>query len=267
MRLLSRILLTCLLCTAALEGCLRYIDHNGTYRYRADQYAHILDWIASPRGYVLPAGTYHYSNWTATTDSAGNRSVPASRPHACRIAILGDSVAFGFGVDDADTFATVLAGEVDAQIINAALTGYTSENVLKTLYDVPADGYVYLAILNDDDVTHTVTRTKPLTGAYPQTAIETYIQAATWNSYIPDNVPRFRQDITTLAARDDVLIVTFAWANGWHKGLVRLAPDTVVLPMYSGTVSAYDQHPNAAGHRQIAAGLLPHVVALMDKVC
>src|SRR5262245_53206812 len=56
------------------------------------------------RGYTLGDGSYRYSHWSATI-ADGTRLIPNTSPDAaCEIVILGDSVAFGYGVDDADVW-------------------------------------------------------------------------------------------------------------------------------------------------------------------
>lgn len=55
---------------------------------------------------------------------------PKTRP---RVAVLGDSSAYGFGNDDADVFTSRLETRLNADFINAAVPGYSSFQALNAL--------------------------------------------------------------------------------------------------------------------------------------
>jgi lysophospholipase L1-like esterase len=109
---------------------------------------HYFGWHASPKELLIPSddavliyrldpgleADYTYLNpyqrdwpWSVSIGEHGFRGPPfaasESRP---RIVILGDSYAFGYGVDDDDTFSHLLAARLggDATVLNAAVPGY-----------------------------------------------------------------------------------------------------------------------------------------------
>jgi lysophospholipase L1-like esterase len=53
-----------------------------------------------------------------------------------RVACFGDSITFGFGVADDETYSRFLAAEIEAhggEVVNAGITGYTSHQVLRLM--------------------------------------------------------------------------------------------------------------------------------------
>lgn len=74
-----------------------------------------------------------------TINALGLRGPEVARPKPGgrkRIACFGDSITFGYGVGDEDTYAFVLgrrlAGD-DVDVVNAGVTGYTTHQVLRLL--------------------------------------------------------------------------------------------------------------------------------------
>jgi len=111
-------------------------DGNVKYRfnpYRADGllgWSHRPDWET-----VHETGDFHV---TVRTDDRGLRRTP--RPEApetsgYRILVLGDSFAFGWGVEDAETFAVELAkglespaGASHVEVLNAGVAGWSADH-------------------------------------------------------------------------------------------------------------------------------------------
>jgi lysophospholipase L1-like esterase len=94
-------------------------------------------------GYVHPRSvTYSLGRNTVTLNSHGLRDeeIPYEKPAGeRRILVLGDSVAFGWGVDQGDTFSDRMEPRLKQltggawQVINAGVNGYTSEQELEYL--------------------------------------------------------------------------------------------------------------------------------------
>lgn len=67
------------------------------------------------------------------------RAVPArealAKPWQRGVAILGDSHAMGWGVEDADTFANVLQRNIDRPVFNLAVSSYGTERELRRLQE------------------------------------------------------------------------------------------------------------------------------------
>jgi lysophospholipase L1-like esterase len=72
-----------------------------------------------------------------TINALGLRGAePAMRRPACRILCLGDSITFGYGVGDDETYPAALARTLagrDVEVLNGGVTGYTSHQSRKLL--------------------------------------------------------------------------------------------------------------------------------------
>lgn len=67
--------------------------------------------------------------WRVTTDAQGHRptgELPPPPGQALDVLILGGSVAFGWGVDDGETFAALLDAAQPGSVSNLAVPGYSS---------------------------------------------------------------------------------------------------------------------------------------------
>lgn len=247
------------------EWFLRTADPLGGYRYYGDLSRLFAGYVVSERGYSMYPGIYQFSNWTALIERDGNRHTPASKDSACKIAFVGDSVTFGFGVSDPDTFVNLIAAQVNAQIVNTAIPAYNSVNIRQTIDTYPATGYVYVVISNDDEPTKLRQNINPIEYHFNQDIFGVYVDALMHlNGDFPRDSERFNTDIAALMARDDMLMVGFKDAGGWYKRL----PDSIpTMPFWTHGNSFIDGHPNPEGHREIAASLLPYVQEFERRVC
>src|SRR5688572_9029835 len=84
-----------------IEILLRSVDPWGLYYFQDLEVMGNTIFQADPvRGYLMPDGDYTFTRWRAHIRDGG-RVLPATNIQAdCTIAILGDSVAFGYGVND-----------------------------------------------------------------------------------------------------------------------------------------------------------------------
>ena len=133
------------------EALLALFDPLG-FGYFRDQVALNPHLIADPRGYTFAPGHYPLSKSSFTILPDGSRAVPHTPPQADQtLVFMGDSVTFGYGVDDEQTWVDLVARALpDVHIINAGVSGFNSSNVLRTLALYPsADALVYLIINND----------------------------------------------------------------------------------------------------------------------
>jgi len=102
------------------------------------------------RGYILPDGYFEYSHWSATIVDGVRQTTVDSSETVCDVVLIGDSVTFGYGVDDEAAWGNVLANQFpEIYIRNAGVTQYASDNVLRTYQAFDADVYIYLIINND----------------------------------------------------------------------------------------------------------------------
>lgn len=91
-------------------------------------------WRALPEQRAALVRTREGPGFRLSTNAEGLRTaLPAARqPGRPRVAILGDSIAFGWGVDDGDTLADgalrawSAAGRPELELLNAAQPGYSS---------------------------------------------------------------------------------------------------------------------------------------------
>lgn len=250
------------------EMLLRVFDPLGIYQMSVNLAAQLNSYVASPRGYVMYPGKYELRGWTATIDEHGNRVLPDAHAGACELAFIGDSITFGVGVNDAETFANIIAGEVAAHVTNTAHGGHNSGNILRTLNATDADGFVYVTVYNDDQPDQVVTDTQPRHTPYTVLATATYILSGLRGNAAAKVIdPQFAANMAQIAARDDVLMVTFDWRNAWADTLRAFEPELVTIPVYQGRVSYIDGHPNARGHAEIAAALVGHVRQFETRMC
>lgn len=95
-------------------------------------------------------------SYHCTTDSAGMRRTLPAVHAARRILIIGDSVAFGMGVDDEHTVASALQRRLEsaAQVLNAGVGGYNGLRAARYARRLVAQGEqydaaIYIACQND----------------------------------------------------------------------------------------------------------------------
>jgi len=104
------------------------LDLRGLHERRPDR-----PWLYGMRpGVDVTVSTSGAVRYSVNADGfRGPRGLRPKPPGTFRIVVIGDSVAFGFGVDEADTFARVLAtrlsalaGETRVEVLNLAVSGY-----------------------------------------------------------------------------------------------------------------------------------------------
>jgi lysophospholipase L1-like esterase len=245
-----------------LEILLRMIDPWGAVRYFSSAGPTLDLYIPYGQRDVLPSGEYSFPGWTAHVNPDHSRFVPDNGAGACRIAFVGDSVTFGLGVNDADTWVNLVAARhPEWNVINGGVSGYNSYAVRLSIADTPADAYVYLISYNDAErqIFHPNVQSAP---AF-QSAIEIY--ARVWQIHNqgyehPEEFiasrRRFDMDILALSRQENVLILGFA-TDTLAQSAQELDSSVMLLPPYTERISFADPHPNQAGHRQIAAALEP----------
>jgi hypothetical protein len=252
------ILIYILLCIAfpllLLDFLLYYFDPAGVVAYYAD--------FADLQSHSLPAPDgARYRRYSVTIGLDGFRAILNNRGGQCRIAFLGDSVTFGMGADI--SFVDLLAPNIDATMINAGIPGYSAANVLAELDTIPADGYVWLIVANDDEP-RAVWRESA--GGLPSATALYLSWLFPFEETAAVNESRFTNDADKILARDDVLSFVFA-----GQRLTKLAqeryPQVRLIPPYTGVVSHYDRHPSPEGARQIADHLRPYVLSFVQQKC
>jgi lysophospholipase L1-like esterase len=253
----------------SLEIGLRLFDPWGAYTYYTDLITLSKAFAPDPdRHYILPPGHYTFTHWQATQTTEG-RLVPDTQPSDCTIAFLGDSVTFGYAVNDEDTFVNQLARQFpDVHFVNRGLSGYNAAQVAASADDTPS---IYFMIHNDSqDVTpqkaptlstlNTVFRASTL--YYNHWKARGIVSAAS-----PDEYPDwFYAALDSLVARPNILIV--AYDNNWLADDIDDRYPITRIPYYGDHHTSYaDPHPNPDGHRIIASNLAPIVQTLQVATC
>lgn len=224
--------------------------------------------IADSRGYVVPPGDYQASHWAFSILPDNTRAVPDTNPDAPRTMVfIGDSVTFGYGVNDAETFVNHIAQAYpDWHVINEAYPGWNIQNLENALALHPdADLVFVLTIYND--------LSEPYRVAGAPVAYDSYIGLYTmmlkWLFFgypAPSEAdvaalePAWRESITNIAADPRVIFLTIDTTNDYEQRVAAMFPDrTVILENYTGLVSTVDSHPNPDSHVFLAQQIIPVV--------
>lgn len=247
----------------AVEGALAWFDPLGAYRYYADLRAVQSTFAADPaRVFSILPGTYPIGRWSFTIEvPERTRAVADGNAEAtCRLLLLGDSVTFGLGVDDAATWANHIAqARPDLRVVNAALPWYDVWAVARTSEALAADWRVYLLVDNDAD--HTTQ--EALTLIERVSAIKMYANLITVGQHdaggeggeaaVPGD---FWEALDGLLADSHLIVVGLR--GTWLAEQVAASGRAIsLIEPYTGRLSWADAHPDAEGHRQIAEQVLP----------
>lgn len=253
-RTLITILLSIIFFVLLLEGLLS-LDPLGFVHFR-DHINLIKHAVPSAAGYTYAPGQYDLARNTVTMLEDGTRLVPNTDTEAEKVLVfVGDSVTFGYGVDDEETFANLVAQQLPGvRIYNAGITGYNSTNILRQVQQYPnADAIVYLITNNDDDGEVIISFDRE----FPD-----YSWLAVYAINLPPllfpndlrpvyDTDRYLRDVAQIAADPRTLIV------GYDDRLTPITPGAVRIAPYTTRNSISDGHPDTEGHRFIADQLLP----------
>jgi hypothetical protein len=215
-----------------------------------------------PTGFMYPADIYDLGFYRVTIVDDGKRAVPDSGNGACVIAFVGDSMMWGQGVNDNQTFVNLIALNFpDVTMWNTSRATYGVENIAALVDHYEADGYIWFVFYND--AAPFLTQTPQ--NKYPS-ALELYAalfaylyilgDSTTWGEYAS-----LAQDIVE---RDDVL--SFGFEDD-SLALEAVQWGTVLISDPDSPVSVADGHPGVEGHQRIADSLLPLVTAFVEQRC
>ena len=241
------------------------------------------------RGYIIPDGEYNFTRWQAQVQNSG-RVVPETYSFSdCKIAILGDSVAFGYGVNDEQTWLNVAAREFPGvQLINLGVPRYNSTNVVGTWEDYPnADAYLYLIISNDLEPALNLEFERFAGGGTGQPwivrytnfalkrgggtdQIELQVQPDETAPPLPDDYPglaRFWSEIEELRADKRVYFAAFEKEPLTSTLLARDLPLTTWTYPFKRRISLADYHLNPTGNEELAAQAVPLLRQIVQDRC
>jgi hypothetical protein len=217
--------------------------------------------------------------------------VPATNNNAtCTIAILGDSVAFAYGVNDDQSWLNVVAREFpNVRFINLAVPRYNSSNVVGTWNATPdADAYLYLIISNDLDPALDVETERFVGGGTGQLWLLRYTNFAVKRGGgtdqveaqvspdaaaappLPDDYPglgRLWYEIEELHTDERVYFVAFEKEPLTSTLLARDLPLTTWSYPSQRRISLADYHLNPTGNAELAAQALPLFRQIIQERC
>lgn len=241
----------------AVEAALALLDPLGGYRYFNDLRIFQARYLPHAARYYVPApGLWQMSNWTYQIDLPDyTRHTPASKPDAdCTVVALGDSVTFGLGVNDDETWPNYYAEMTGCGVINTAMPGYdiwAVEAAYKAFPD--ADRYLYLLISNDAD--HDAAAQVRLQGR--ESAINMYLYLALSGDEgqrppIPDE---FWKVYDALVSDERVEIYGFQTAV-LAEQVAATGRAIRLIPPYTTRISWADAHPDAGAQRTVAGAIM-----------
>lgn len=224
-----------------------------------------------PTGYALPPGTHRFHDWSATILADNTRFIPATNTEAdCTVATIGDSMTFGSGVEDNETWVNILAEQFqDVQFINPARPDYSAPNTALVKAYYPADGYLWLIIQGDEQVPYEYTGAQP---AYPYPPATALYRVWLWDKLQgrqtfhgrENDMDGYWQSLETIAV-DNVLLF-----GASDSSLVTITAErypVTIIPPRSHPISAVDGHPRPAGHQAIADAMYPTVMEFIEGLC
>lgn len=266
LKTLTVLVLTLLTAMACLYPFLKFVDPLGIHAY--SQWIH---WTQANRlphasGFVHPTGTYTIAGSTLTIGDDGLRVVPETNTDAdCTVALIGDSVAFGFGVSDDETFAYHLTQALpNVHIINASRQGYDGNNLIWAVETVEADIYIYVMVVNDS---------QPATGIYPMPPLPNVL-----SQHIAYFVARSRHAPTYDYENFEAVMDTMQSVDALVFDATGGSPLVAVAETYTDVIpldrtppeyriSYADSHPSALGHQAIAETILPYLDTEYQQHC
>jgi hypothetical protein len=255
---LGRMATVIVVTTLLLEVVLYHADPLGLMAYQHGLKVLHASMIPTDEGYRIADGTHDAGGYVVTI-AEGTRIVPDTNVLADKtLVFIGDSVTFGMGVNDDETFVNLIAREMQGyRVLNTAYGAYNIDNIEETRALYPdADCVVYLASVNDAEPRPSF-RWQP----YRYTpAIVAYVRL--YQTVSAERQVDYNDWVTRALAlqRDGVHVALFAHTP-MAQAVVEEGAPFALIQSYTHGVSVADSHPNAIGHQQIADALLPLVQA------
>lgn len=262
-RRLIALLIGLLLCFPLAEGLTRLLDPLGAWHY-AQRLVAIYVVLRPGQPYAAAPGEYKMDGWTFTVLPDGTRRVPHSGAGPCTLVVLGDSVAFGMGVNDDETFADHLARMLPAWRVRlAAHPGYALTEIEQAQRRWPGDAYLYFIIDNDLGGSWTIGNPIGQSPLFPALSVLVSalreINAAT-GPLAPDLAASYAQRVQAMGVN---ILAGFA-GDRLPDALERAGRAVIRVSRPYPVISAADPHPNRWGHEHIALALMPVMQRIQD---
>jgi hypothetical protein len=262
-RRLIAALIIVLLTLLAGEVLLAVFDPLGFIYYRDQAYLS-SQLVPDPRGYNFRAGE-HPLSFSLTILPDGTRAVPDTNPSAeTTLVFVGDSLTFGYGVGDDQTWVNLVARDLPGvRVVNAGVSGYNSTNVLRTIAQYPdADALVYLIVNNDAEpekrpaFDSTFPRHPSSWLALYLLNLPEYLTPLSVEAQMErGDLPRYLNDLRQIVADERVLALAFDDAFG--RMTVEQCCAIPLIERGTDRVSPADGHPGVRGNQEIAVQILP----------
>jgi hypothetical protein len=253
-----------------LEVSLRVVDPWGLkYFDDVTKMGEIMFAPDAQRGYRLKDGTHTYSHWQVHVED-GVRVTPDTNTAAdCTVAFLGDSVTFGAGVNDDQTWVNQLAKALpDIQLRNYGVPRYNITNSLGTRRALPDhQAYIYTMFNNDSEPAYDPEASALVEGLNMPWMIH-YLQLAMKRTAPPAPIDeaRFFGDLDALLAEGRVSLVAFE-DDVLTDMVIERGYTVHTVPFPPKPVSVADFHLNPEGNADLAASLTPFVSGLAAEAC
>lgn len=164
-----------------------------------DMYFGCMEFIAQKYAYRMIPGKCRLSNLeydsTMTHDRAGFRN--ATEMPAPQIAVLGDSHAYGHGVNDDETFSALLSRGLGVPVRNLALPAFATRRAVEAYKAEGLTADVIVMQYCDNDLDENIASLKMTESEY-QIALRTRLATVIKNYHYTKSKSGFRQWIMTL---------------------------------------------------------------------
>lgn len=266
-------LLMILLTIGMVEAMLYFLDPLGVVTYLHSFTMLEESTLPSDTGYTFPVGEHQMLNYTFTINEDESRLVPATDKEAnCTIAAIGDSLTFGMGVTDDETWVNILA-EIypDVEFLNYGRPVFAAGNVLRSYNAYPADAYIWLIVYNDDFPPREYYVRQP---DYPLASrlYWIYVIYPAIFGELPFNVlyengESITDDGSSPSADVAEIIAENTLIFGFNELPASNVEQAIIIPKYTEPNSPMDAHPSAVGNQQIAEGILPYMDDFIQEQC
>lgn len=175
----------------------------------------------------------------------------------CTVTAVGDSITFGGGVSDQETWVNLLARKMSTvQFMNAGVGAYNIKQITEYLSMLESDGYILLSY--DDDA---LPRGQIFPYNAPPFALSTYLLESGSRNPIQEDKEMYQQYMSGISQRNDILLLAF------DSSELPLPEKVHIIPRFTETLSFIDIHPNKDGHQQIYRAVLPYVEPFVSRIC
>lgn len=272
-RAIIGILFVIIVTIGMIEASLYFLDPLGIVAYFHSFKMLEEARIPSETGYTFAMGEYEMLDYSYTINADESRLVPATNNNAeCTIATIGDSLTFGMGVEDDETWVNILAETYpDVHFLNYGRPMFSSGNVLRSYNTYEADAYMWLIISNDD---FPDSEYYPSKGGYSLASRLYWIYVLyplifnelPYDVLYEEGVP-IATNTTSPSANvaDEIANNTFIF--GFDEFPTNNVEQAIIIPAFTEVNSAIDPHPSAVGNQQIADAILPYMDDFIREQC